>query len=115
MVDLDGATPNGIHSERVRHKGRSVEFFYFGFCVRSEREKRSCLEMGILMVKGDGGAEDPKFARFAFLKACEVDNAEACHLGDLMLLEGLGGEKDVGRAHALKEKACTLGRKSSCS
>jgi TPR repeat protein len=74
-----------------------------------------CFNAGILLSDDKSDLYDPVAARTAYVFACDVRSVqEACGNLAVMLEEGDGGPKDLGRAYDLFVQACNGGVGSAC-
>ena len=73
----------------------------------------------VFMVAGDyqigwGYQRDVQKAQTLFLKACKLNQYEACNYAANMFATGLSTPKDKKRAAALYEKSCKGGSAAGC-
>lgn len=72
----------------------------------------SCARWGHLLQRGawrhqeDKLAADPKKARDAYRRGCDLGYMGACNLLGVLLADGVGGDKDEPAAFAMFERAC---------
>lgn len=74
-----------------------------------------CFNAGLLLNDEQSDLHDPEAARTAYTFACDVRLVQAaCGNLAVMLAEGDGGPKDLGRAYDLFVQACDGGVDSAC-
>ncbi|MFT4622172.1 MAG: TPR repeat protein [Myxococcota bacterium] len=68
----------------------------------------SCVLVGILELRGLGGAEDPRSALLHLVRGCDAGHARACQAAGALLAEGKRVPLDTARSSELLARACTL-------
>jgi hypothetical protein len=96
----------GIFGPRNREEARAV---YTKAC--NAHLPWACNNLGQMWADGVGGAEDMEKAASYFDIACRTDGLKGC--ANLALLTEWNG--DLGRARALRERACYNGEPTSCA
>jgi hypothetical protein len=73
-----------------------------------------CYAFGVSLLEGTGGVVDVEMGRRAFLDACELDDADACHAAGLLTGRRNKLDDRYTKAALLHSKGCDLGSFRAC-
>lgn len=77
-------------------------------------DPESCSELGMMLVRGQGGPKDDRSARILFDQSCSEGGIMGCVSYGFMLQRGEGGAVDIEKAQSLFNHACQRGFKMAC-
>ena len=79
----------------------------------ADAQPLACTRRG-LQLWGQGISSSLPFVVALFARACDLGDAEACHYGGRMVLDGKGVPRDVAAGEAMLAKACDADRAQAC-
>jgi TPR repeat protein len=99
---------------------QALGFFRRGCEVALTKNEWACGMVGILYIEGGGVRADPTEGARWLTKGCETPDpkradAQSCTRLGMLLAEGRGVAKDLGRAHVLFRRACDAKYESACA
>ena len=77
-------------------------------------DAKACVNLGVLLAQGRGGAKDPAGAAKNFERGCAAGEAKGCGMLGGAYRAGDGVGKDVGRAATLLRQGCDGGDDVAC-
>ncbi|MCB9795593.1 MAG: sel1 repeat family protein [Alphaproteobacteria bacterium] len=83
-------------------------------CRAAQPYAPACVQAGLIS-EGDGTERGPVIAREAYVRACELGEADGCSEVGRLVYDGLGGDQDPEMAANIWRRGCAAGHPPSCT